>query len=124
MKKAPIDTLIANWENNWNQHNAHGLKNMFLEDVILIENDIICKSIQELDEKWIQPNLNNVKDLKTFKMQEWSTESRAGYTGTYEVEVTIDSVNNKLKGVFTVTWMKTEQEEWKISSAMIHAFLT
>ena len=97
---------------------------MFLSDAILIENDIICKGIQELEEKWIQPNVNLVQGLKASKLQEWSTETRAGYTGGYEVEVTIDSVINKLKGVFTVTWMKTESEEWKISSAMIHAFLT
>jgi len=120
--KAPIDDLIQNWVDNWNNHDSVAVRNMFLEDAILIENKIICKNADEFSEKWIHPNIHGVHGLETFKLQKWSTTDRAGYVGTYQVKVVHDTVSIYTKGAFTVNWVKTEQNEWKINAAVIHAF--
>lgn len=121
-EKAPIDELVANWRNNWNNHDSVGVRNMFLEDALLIENEIICLNADEFAIKWIHPNIRGVHNLETSKLQEWSDADRAGFTGTYQVEVMHDSLAVYPKGAFTVNWVKTEDGEWKITSAVIHAF--
>jgi ketosteroid isomerase-like protein len=120
--KAPIDALVANWRNNWNNHDSIGVRNMFLEDALLIENELICRNAEEFAAKWIHPNIRGVKNLETNKLQEWSTSERAGFTGTYSVEVIHDSIPEYPKGAFAVNWIKTQNGEWKITSAVIHAF--
>lgn len=119
---APVDELIQNWVDNWNNHDSIGVRNMFLDNAILIENKIICKNAEEFATKWIHPNIRGVHTLKASKIQEWSTIDRAGYVGTYQVEVVHDSIDIFPKGAFTVNWVKTENNEWKITSAVIHAF--
>lgn len=120
--KSPVDELVANWRNNWNNHDSIGVRNMFLEDALLIENELICRNAEEFAAKWIHPNISGVNHLETNELQEWSTADRAGFTGTYSVEVIHDSVPEYPAGVFAVNWIKTAKGEWKITSAVIHTF--
>lgn len=121
--KAPIDSLISNWENSWNKHDSAGVSNMFLPEAVLIDDNLITTDNKELSEKWIHPNINVVSNLRSTKLQEWSEGNRAGYTGKYNLEVVIkDSVVAKPEGVYSVNWLKTEKGDWKITSAVIHSF--
>ena len=122
--KAPIDSLIANWNSSWNNHDSTGVSNFFAADVLLIDDNLIATNAEEVAAKWIQPNINVVSNFKTIKLQDWSTNERAGYTGKYESDVVVkDSVIAKPKGVFTVNWIKRNKGDWKITTADIHAFV-
>jgi len=121
--KAPINSLITTWEKTWNDHDSTGVRNLFMEDALVIDDNIIGANANEFSAKWIHPNINVVSNLKSKKLQDWSTNDRAGYTGTYELDVIVkDSIIAKPKGVFTVNWVKTDKGDWKITSAIIHSF--
>ncbi len=121
--KALVDSLILNWENNWNKHDSAGVRNMFLADAILIDDNLVTGDAAEFSEKWIHTNINVVSNLTSTKLQEWSEGNRAGYTGKYKLDVVIkDSVMAKPEGVYCVNWLKTEKGDWKITSAVIHSF--
>jgi hypothetical protein len=120
--KAPVDSLIRNWSNSWNNHDSAGVRNLFVADALLIDNNLIASNMQETSDKWIQPNINAVQNFKTSTLQQWSTSDRAGYTGNYEFDYALnDSEMAKAKGVFTVNWIKTTKGEWKITIADIHS---
>jgi ketosteroid isomerase-like protein len=119
---APVDSLIASWGNSWNHHDSAGGRNLF-GDALLIDDDLIAHNPKEISAKWIHPNINVVSNLKSEKLQDWSANDRAGYTGTYEFDAVVnDSVVAKPKGVFTLNWAKTEKGDWKITTATIHSF--
>ncbi len=121
--KAPVDSLISNWENSWNKHDSAGVSNMFLSDALLIDDQLITENSNDLSTKWIHPNINVVSNLKSTKLQEWSSNDRAGYTGKYEFDVVVnDAVVANQKGVYTVNWNRVEDGGWKISTANIHSF--
>jgi len=123
MVKAPIDSLVANWNNGWNSHDSVSVRNLFTEDALLTDENLIAIGVEEISLKMIHPNINIVNNLKTEKLQEWSTNDRAGYAGTYELEIIVDgSVVAKVKGLFTLNWMKTDKAEWKITTAVLYSF--
>ena len=62
--KAPIDSLISNWENNWNKHDSAGIRNMFLADAILADDNLVTVNAAEISEKWIHPSYNIISNLK------------------------------------------------------------
>ena len=121
--KASVDSLISNWYNNWNKHDSAALKNMFLDNTVLVDDNLVMTKAGEVSEKWIHPNINVVSNLKSSKLQEWSEGNRAGYTGKYKLDVVIkDSVVAKPEGLYSVNWLKTEKGDWKITSAVIYSF--
>ncbi len=121
--KAPVDSLISNWENNWNKHDSAGVRNMFLADAVLIDDDLVTTNADEFSEKWIRPGIKVVNNIKSTKLQEWSEGKRAGYIGKYTFDVVIkDSIVAKPEGIYSVNWLKTDKENWKITSAVIHSF--
>lgn len=121
--KAPVDSLVTNWENNWNKHDSAGVRNMFVDDAILVDDNLVTTNAAEFTEKWIHRNINMVNNLTSTKLQEWSDGNRAGYTGKYILDVVVkDSVVAKPEGVYSVNWIKTETGDWKITSAVIHSF--
>ena len=121
--KAPIDSLVTNWENNWNKNDSTGVRNMFIADALLVDDNLVAVNAAEFSDKWIHPNINLISNLKSIKLQEWSEDSRANYTGKYTLDVIMkDSVVAKPEGVYTVNWLKTEKGDWKITSAIIHSF--
>ena len=121
--KSPVDTLIRGWENNWNRHDSAAVRNMFATDAILIDDNLVLNGADELSEKWIHTNIAVVKNLNSTKLQEWSSDDRAGYIGKYELDVVIkDSVVAKPKGVYSVNWTKTGNGDWNITAAHIHSF--
>jgi ketosteroid isomerase-like protein len=123
ISKAPVDSLILEWENSWNKHDSAGVRNSFLPDALLIDDNLIATGSEELSDKWIHPNITVVNNLKTTRLQDWSTNDRAGYTGKYELDVVVnDSVIAKPTGIFTVNWVKTDKGDWKINTAAIHSF--
>jgi ketosteroid isomerase-like protein len=120
--KAPVDSLIANWSNSWNNHDSAAVRDLFLADALLIDDNLIASNMQETSDKWIQPNINAVLNFKASTLQQWSTSDRAGYTGNYEFDYALnDSAMAKAKGVFTVNWIKTDKGDWKITNADIHS---
>ena len=121
--KAPVDSLITNWENNWNKHDSAGVRNMFLEDAILVDDNLITATADEFSKKWIHPGIKVVNNIKSTKLQEWSESNRAGYVGKYTLDVVMkDTVVAKGEGVYCVNWLKTDKGGWKITSAVIHSF--
>jgi len=122
--KAPVDSLINNWNKSWNDHDSAAVRNLFTTDALLIDDNLIAMNAGELSAKWISPNINMLNNLKATKLQEWSTNDRAGFTGKYEFEVLIkDSVVARPKGVFTINWKKEDAGDWKVSTANIHGFV-
>ena len=123
--KAPIDSLINQWNLSWNKHDSTGVRNMFANDALLIDDNLIVTSADEISEKWIHPNINVVNNFKSDKIKDWSDVNFAGYTGKYEFEAIVDStVVASPKGVFTFEWEKNLNGEWKIVVAHIHALTT
>jgi len=123
LPKAPIDSLIANWQNTWNNNDSAGICNMFAPDIVLIDDELVIMNSKELADNWAGPYHKLVKNLKTEKMQEWSSADRAGYTGKYELDIVInDSVIGHPHGIFTANWIKTENGEWKVTTANMNAF--
>ena len=121
--KAPVDSLITNWENNWNKHDSAAVRNMFAANAILVDDNLVTSNAAEISEKWIHPSFNVISNLKSTKLQEWSEGNRAGYIGKYSLEVVVkDSVVARPEGVFSVSWVKTEKGDWKITSAIIYSF--
>jgi ketosteroid isomerase-like protein len=122
--KAPIDSLINNWAVGWSNHDSAAVRNLFMADALLIDDNYIGVNAEAFSDKWIHPNINVVSNLTTAKIQDWSTNDRAGYTGKYALDVVVaDSVIAKGKGVFTVNWIKTDKGDWKITTANIHSFI-
>ncbi len=121
--KAPIDSLIINWCNSWNNHDSAGVLHLFQKDALLIDDNLIANHADEISNTWIRPNIRLINNLKTTKLQDWSTGERAGYTGKYELNVVIhDTIVAHPNGVFTVNWLKNDWGEWKITNASIHHF--
>ena len=121
--KAPIDSLVTNWETNWNKHDSAGVRNMFMADAILVDDNLVTKNADEFSQKWIHPAINIINNLASTKLQEWSDGNRAGYTGKYALDVVVkDSVVSKPEGIYSVNWLKNETGEWKITSAVIYSF--
>lgn len=124
VQKAPIDSLIINWNNSWNNHDSAAVRNLFAADALLIDDNLIAMNANELSAKWISPNINAVNNLKATQLQEWETNERAGYTGKYQFDVLVkDSLIAQPRGVFTVNWKKTDNGDWKIMTATIHSFI-
>ena len=120
---APVDSLISNWTNAWNNHDSVGVIKLFINDALLIDDNLVVNKTSDMATKWIHPNIKVVSRLKTNKLQEWSAANRAGYTGKYEFDVVVnDSVVARPQGVFTVNWIADEYGEWKVSVAHIHSF--
>lgn len=120
---APVDSLIANWGNSWNNHDSVGVRNLFTEDALLTDDKLIATNIEEISAKMISPNIHVVNNFRTSKLQDWSTADRAGYTGTYELDIVVNkTLAGTAKGVFTVNWKMTGNGEWKINTATIYSF--
>lgn len=123
--KAPIDSLVNNWASSWSNHDSAAVRNLFLADALLIDDNYIGANAGEFSAKWIHPNISIVSNLRTVKIQDWSTADRAGYTGKYTLDVVVkDSVIATGNGVFTVNWIKTDAGDWKITTANIHSIVT
>ena len=120
--KAPIDSLITNWGNSWNNHDSAAVSNLFTANALLIDDNFIGTTTNEIATKWIHPGIKMVNHFKSSTLQEWSGTDRAGYTGKYEFDVIVnDSVVAKPSGVYTVNWIKTDKGDWKITTADIHS---
>lgn len=121
--KAPIDSLITNWETSWNQHDSTAVRNMFMEDALLVDDNLVTKNADEFSAKWIHPSINMINNVTSTKLQEWSNGDRAGYTGKFNLDVIVkDSVVAKPEGIYSVNWLKNKVGEWKITSAVIYSF--
>ncbi len=120
---APIDSLVTNWANGWNSQDSAGVRNLFDDDALLTDDQLIAKGIEEIAAKMISPNIHVVHNFTSTKLQEWTSGDRAGYTGIYEIEIVINKeVVAKPKGVFTVNWRKTGTGDWKIATAVIYSY--
>lgn len=121
-KLAPVDSLITNWNNNWNARDSAAISDLFETDALVIDDNMIATNSGEISAKWIQPHYKNIRNMRTTKLQEWSSEDRAGYTGQYELDYTVnDTLTVPGKGIFTINWKKGENGEWKITTADIHS---
>jgi len=46
--ESPVDSLVTNWANNWNNHDSLALINMFASDVVVFDNNLVMKNSEEL----------------------------------------------------------------------------
>ncbi|MBN2829546.1 MAG: hypothetical protein JXR56_04425 [Candidatus Cloacimonetes bacterium] len=121
--QAPIDSLVADWCNNWNNHDGDAVFNMFEPNAVLLDDKIIITNTQEMIADWINPNIKHVANLKAEQLQAWSTNDRAGYAGKYSVDYTADDGTiTHPQGVFMVNWKLNANGEWKITTACINPF--
>lgn len=120
---SPVDSLVLNWARNWNNHDSVALMQMFDEDAVLFDNNIVTSSPEELQAKLIRPYHNILSDMNIEKIQEWVTEDRAGFSGTWTVNIIVnDSTLRPAKGAFTCVWKKSGSGEWKVTNAHISDF--
>lgn len=121
---APVDSLVRNWGNSWSNHDSAAVKNLFANDALLIDDNLIADNETKISDKWISPNINLVSNFKAFQLQSWSTGENAGYTGTYEFDVVVkDTIVEHPKGAFSLNWKKLSNGNWKITTAAIHSFI-
>jgi ketosteroid isomerase-like protein len=119
--KAPIDSLISNYNKAWNNHDSTAIQNLFASDALLIDDDIIAINANEINTKWIRPYHLNISNATTIKMQEWSSNERAGFTGNWILDMKIKKGVIKVKGTYTMIWTKNDKGEWKITTADLHS---
>ena len=120
--KAPIDSLVANWCTSMNNHDSIAVRKQFDPDAILIDEKVIASNAEEISAKWIHPSIRWIGDVKHKKLQEWSTNDRAGYTGKYSIHYyRKNDTPITTTGIFTLNWIKTAKGEWKVTTALIHA---
>lgn len=124
--KAPIDSLITNYNNAWNNHDSIAIRNLFAHEALLIDDEIIAKNVDEISATWIKPYYRFVNNISLAKMQEWSSGDRAGFTGTYILNLTMKNAKKKdkimkIKGTCTMIWMKNDKGDWKIATNDIHS---
>jgi ketosteroid isomerase-like protein len=118
---SPVDSLIGAWIKNWNNHDSIAIKNMFDSDVILIDDNMIAKSQDEVVSKLIRPHIKDINNIKAEKINEWVSYDRAFYTGTYVLDFFVnDSQIDQHKGFWTVSWKKDDKDEWKICDVHIN----
>ncbi len=121
---APVDSLINNWSISWNNHDSVAVRNMFTSDALLTDDGVIASGADEIAAKMISPYIRSVSNFKASKLQDWSTNERASYTGRYVFDAVVNnSVVARPQGVFSVNWIKTENGAWKITTAVIYSFV-
>jgi len=122
--KAPIDSLIANFCKSWNNHDSIAVRKLFDPGALVNDDNTITTNLIELSNFWIKPYIYYINNLNTTKLQEWSTSDRAGYTGKYKLDfIDHDSLIGRPQGVILINWIKNEKGEWKITTAILHAFV-
>jgi hypothetical protein len=95
---------------------------MFENDVILMDNDMIARSQDEVVSKLIRPNISRIKSMKAEKINEWFSDDRAFFAGTYILDVIVnDPLIDHPGGFWTVCWKKNDKDEWKITSVHINS---
>ena len=71
---------------------------------IIADNNLVTKNLKELSNEWIHPNIRIVNNFKSTKMQDWSTNDRAGYAGNWTLDVLVnDSIVARPTGAFTLS---------------------
>lgn len=119
--KAPIDSLMANYNTAWKNHDSLAVRNLFASDALLIDDALVATNLDEISAKWIGPFIKAVSNATSSKLQDWSNGDRAGFTGTWSIDVKMkDSVMN-VKGTCTIIWLKDDKGEWKITTANLHS---
>ena len=117
------DSLGSEWANNWNSHDSIALMQMFDEDAVLFDNNIVTRNPEELKTKLILPYHDILNDMKITILHEWVTTGRAGLSGTWTVDILVnDTVSIPASGAFTCVWKQLESGEWKVTNAHIHDF--
>jgi len=121
--KAPIDSLISNFNKAWNTQDSAAIRSLFVNDALLIDDELIAKNGDEISTKWIHPIYHSVSNLTSSKLQEWTSNDRAGFSGLWTIQLKMKKKVLNLKGAYTVIWMKNDKGEWKISTADLHSII-
>jgi len=118
-----VDSLVTKWKDSWNRHDSAAIRNLFDRNPILVADDIVAKDLKAISENWIHPNIRAVYNLKIVQLQGWANEEKAGYLGTYSLDLIVNkAVVEQPKGVVSISWKKTEEGVWKITNAHLHSF--
>jgi ketosteroid isomerase-like protein len=121
--KAPIDSLIDNYNKAWNTHDSTAIRNLFADDALLIDDELIAKNGDEISSKWIHPVYKVVNNVTSSKLQEWTSNDRAGFSGLWTIQLKMKKKVMKVKGAYTVIWMKNDKGQWKIATADLHTII-
>ena len=119
--KAPIDSLIGNFIKAWNTQDSAAIRNLFVNDALLINEEVIATNGDEISTKWIHPEFRYVSNLTSSKLQEWSSNDRAGYAGLWSIQIKMKKKVQKQNGAYTIVWMKDDKGEWKIATINLHS---
>ena len=121
--KAPIDSLIDNYNKAWNTNDSAAIRNLFADDALMIDDELMAKSGDEISTKWIHPVYKAVSNVTSSKLQEWTSNDRAGFTGLWTIQLKMKKKVMKLKGAYTIIWMKNDKGQWKIATADLHSIM-
>lgn len=117
-----VSSLMKDFEHAWSTNDSITISNLFAPDVILFDRPLLATNSHELAEKWIGPFYKFVKNMRTEKLQDWSTTDRAGYTGYYTLDIVMDgAIVYSPKGICTLNWVKNDKGEWKIITANMNS---
>ena len=119
--KAPIDSLIENYNKAWNTHDSAAIRNLFTDDALLIDDEVMAKNGDEISTKWIHPVYKAVNDVTSSKIKEWTSNDKAGFTGMWTIKLKMKKKTLNVKGTYTVIWTKNDKGEWKIMTADLHS---
>ena len=64
IEKAPIDALMATWENTWNNQDSVGFKNQFTETALLIDDNLIAIGTDQINTKFIRAFISYTQEEK------------------------------------------------------------
>jgi uncharacterized protein (TIGR02246 family) len=114
---ANLDTLVENWNNAWNKHDAATIANMMNDDVRFVAHKMQLNGKNEVVEKFVKGNYKIVSGLKTEKIASKIDGSLAVYFGNYHHNEVDESgkVTGSSSGNFTLAFQKNKQNVWKLS---------
>ena len=119
---SPVDSLSAHFASVWNHQDSAGVRQLFGNTVLLTDDDMMVTTPGEISSKWIHPNIRVVHNFKTTKLQDWSSTDRAGYTGKFEFDAIVnDSVVAHPAGIYTINWLRNENNQWLINTCIIYS---
>ena len=113
--ESPVDSLIKNWNNAWNNNDLSTIEKMFEQDAVYIMDKEVSRNYDEIS-RHIRSSEITLNNLQTEKIKEWVTSDISGSTGLWQSDFMLnDSLLYSGKGAFTLIWTKNKNEEWKVS---------
>jgi ketosteroid isomerase-like protein len=110
------DSLISQWNLNWNNHDSVALLSMFTDhSAVILSQKERLKGIDAINTGWLRESLAVLSNLKTENFSSSSGKEFAYYAGNYTLDrKRADSASEAGLGCFTMIWKVQPDNSWKI----------